>query len=290
MNKLFYCLCIIFPLIISLLFSCGNGSLENDNITHPKNSDLTEKEVDNTNSLPKANWRNPFMTPMGVNIARIIRGYYLVGEYEKMLQFVVVPKCYELEELTHILRKSKWGYEIKANNLKWQSDSTFILSINFSKQQTIGQEQYIGKIVNDTAKLFLFPEKEDLFPYFGDEVLDNPCEIKETMDNIQFVFNSAIFLPESKSDLKKLLKILNNKSDYKAYFTGYTSDEGSAEYNLNLSIQRAKAIYDYLIKNGIPKNRLYYDGKGFSEPLFPNTTESNKAKNRRVEIRLTRIN
>ena len=229
------------------------------------------------------------MNPMGANIARIVRGYYMVGDFEKMLQFVVVPGCYELEELKHVFRKSKWGYEIKATNLTWQADSSFILTIKTTKQQTTGMEQYIGKIVNDTAKLILFPEKENLFPYYGDEVLDDPCELKRNMDNIQFEFNKSKFLATSKSALEKLYQFLSINTSYKAHFTGHTSNEGSSSYNLNLSKERAKAIYDYLIKRGISKERLTYEGKGSSEPLFPNTSEVNKSKNRRVEIKLIRI-
>jgi outer membrane protein OmpA-like peptidoglycan-associated protein len=287
-------LLILFVSIISCTFivGCGNqgttdSKVKNIPIVDPN---LKSRNYEDSDAVPKATWRNPFMNPMGGNIARVVRGYYLVGDFEKMLHFVIVPSCYELEEIKHILRKSKWGYDIKATNLTWQTDSSFILTIKTTKQQTTGMEQYIGKIVNDTAKLILFPEKEDLFPYFGDEVLDDPCELKRNMDNIQFEFNKSTFLATSKSALDKLYQFLDAHTDYKAHFTGHTSNEGSSSYNMNLSKERAKAIIDFLVKKGINKTRLSHEGKGSSEPLFPNTSEANKSKNRRVEIKLIRIN
>ncbi|MFN5635590.1 MAG: OmpA family protein [Flavobacteriia bacterium] len=268
-----------------LLYSC-----ENNIASKEKNENREESEVNDAKSIKKASWRNPFMTPMGVDISRIIRGYYLVGDFDKMLQFVIYPECYESEEIIHLLRKSNWGYEIKANNLIWQNDSAFILNIKTTKQQTIGEEQYFGKIVNDTAKLILFPEKMDLFPYFGDELSQSPCVLKENIDNVEFYYNKALFLPKSQTSLEKIFSFLNKNRDYEACFIGHTSDEGDAAYNLKLSIERAKAIYSYLVKKGISKDRLTYEGRGLSEPLYSNTTELNKAKNRRVEIKLTRVN
>ncbi len=274
-----------------LLSSCENNlSTEKRDRSYEKNDNSENSKVDDVKSIKTASWRNPFMTPMGVDISRIIRGYYLVGDFDKMLQFVVYPECYESEEIIHLLRKSEWGYEIKANNLTWQRDSTFILNIKTQKQQTIGEEQYYGKIVNDTAKLILFPEKTDLFPYFGDELSQNPCVLKENIDNIEFYYNKAIFLPKSQSSLEMIYSFLNKNRGYNACFVGHTSDEGDSAYNLKLSVERAKAIYEYLIKKGISKDRLTYEGRGLSEPLYSKTTELNKAKNRRVEIKLTRVN
>jgi hypothetical protein len=164
---------------MTLLSSCNSdeSSSKSNEKTPIGPSRLNYQMADDSNKATKANWRNPFLNPMGSNIANLIRGYYSAGDFEKMLQFVVVSGCYEMEELKHVLRKSRWGYEIKPTNLTWQADSSFLLTIKTTKQQTTGIEQYIGKIVNDTAKLILFPEKEDLFPYYGDEVLDDPCEL-----------------------------------------------------------------------------------------------------------------
>ena len=237
--------------------------------------------------ISRANWRNPVMSQMGVPISRVIRGYYLVGDYKKMLQFVIVPPCYERKQIEYILRKSIWGYEINLTNLQWLPDSTFILTHRTSKQNTTGAEQYIGRIVNDTAKIFLFPEKQNLFQYYGDENIDDPCQLKDALDQIYFAFDKTIILKQSNTALLAILNYLKSNTNIRAHFIGHTSNEGSKSHNMQLSGLRAKAICDYLSANGISPERLSYVGKGDTEPLVLNDTESNKSKNRRVEISIT---
>ena len=225
------------------------------------------------------------MSPVGV--ARIIRGYYLVGDYEKMLQFVIVPPCYERKQIDYIIRKSNWGYEINLTNLQWLPDSTFILTHRTNKQNTTGAEQYVGRIVNDTAKIFLFPEKQNLFQYYGDENLDDPCQLKDALDQIYFAFDKTTILKKSNTALRTILNYLKSNTNIRARFIGHASNEGNKSHNMQLSELRAKAICDYLSANGILPERLSYVGKGDTEPLVLNDTEANKSKNRRVEISIT---
>jgi outer membrane protein OmpA-like peptidoglycan-associated protein len=242
---------------------------------------ITEEEED-------ANWSDPVFTPVGPDITRIIRGYYLVGEYDKMLEFVIVPGCYEQKQIEYALRKSTWGYETKLSNLKWQPDSTFILTCTTMINNTKGSEQYVGKVINDTAKLYLFPEKADLFPYYGDEDLADPCALRDALDNVYFKFGKAEFLPESKRALKTILNYLVGNPLVRAHFIGHASSEGNSAANFELSQKRAKAICDYLIQRDILSERLTSEGKGDSMPIFPNDTEGHRASNRRVEIILTK--
>ena len=270
-------------LIITHLSSCTDSP--KSKIEKLDGLDQVDEDKDEVHEV-KANWRNPFMTPMGVDISRIIRGYYLVGDYKKMLQFVILPDCYLEDEIIYCLRKSTWGYEIRANNLQWQSDSSFILNVKTNIQNTQGSEQYLGRIVNDTAKLYLFPEKETLFPYFGKEKISESCDLKKIMKAVQFGFNDAKLLPESKKSLDKLKDFLNKNATLNAHFIGHTSDEGTDEYNQKLSEARAKSVVDYLVSKGIKKSRLSSEGKGAIEPI---STEKREL-NRRVEIRLSRSN
>ncbi len=269
-------------LLLSIV-SCNNEN-EVDVKENPsqKSRDFEKKEV------KSAAWRNPFQTPMGVDISRYIRAYFLVGEFDKILNFIIIPDCYSKEELLYLMRKSSWGYEIRANNLKWNSDSTFILNVKTTIAQTTGSEQYIGKIVNDTAKLYIFPERENLFAFYNEADLRNSCSLKQAMDNIQFEFNKSKILPSSYKSLELIESYLKKENSTNAHFVGHTSDEGTSEYNLKLSDQRALAIVDYLIKKGINRDRLSYEGKGKEEPIVPNSNERNKELNRRVEIKLSK--
>ncbi len=59
---------------------------------------------------------------------------------------------------------------------------------------------------------------------------------------------------------------------------------GPAEYNRNLSDRRAQSIKEYLVSQGIARNRLESRGYGEDRPRFPNDSEENRARNRRVEL------
>ena len=261
-----------------------NVHYSDDSIDHFKIDSISKKN--NYADEFKVGWNTPFLTPVGSDISRVIRAFYMVGDYNKMLKFVSYPACYNTEEIKYKLRKSKWGYEIKATNLQWNPDSSFILTIKTNIQQTIGSEQYYGVIINDTAKLLMFPEKRTLFPYYGDELLVDTCLLKRALDNILFEYNKAIILESSNNALKTIKNYLKSNPNLSAHFIGHTSNEGANSYNLNLSKERAKAICNYLIKNGISENRLTWEGKGTTEPIAPNDTEENRKKNRRVEIKI----
>jgi len=65
---------------------------------------------------------------------------------------------------------------------------------------------------------------------------------------------------------------------------GHTADVGNPVGQKKLSLERAKAIVDALVRMGIPQDRFLYEGRGAEEPVAPNTDEANRARNRRVEI------
>ena len=65
---------------------------------------------------------------------------------------------------------------------------------------------------------------------------------------------------------------------------GHTDSKGSANYNRALSIKRAESVRDYLVQHGIQPSKISIEGFGKGFPLAPNTTEANRAKNRRAVI------
>ena len=286
LHNFIYTISVVLGLYVS--YSCDRTpSVTNQQ--KPNNTANSNQKTDTlASTLPKASWRNPVMSPVGADVARIIRGYYLVGDFDKMLQFVIIPPCYTRKQIEFILRKATWGYEIKVNNLQWMVDSTFVLNFRTNRQNTVDAEQYVGRIINDTAKLFLFPEKENLFPYYGDEDLEDPCHLKDFLDKIYFAFDKTTILPKSTAALNALVNYLRYYPSLNAHFIGHSSAEGSKAYNKALSEGRAKAICDYLIQHGISKNRLSYEGKGDTQPLAKNDTETNKSLNRRVELVLSK--
>jgi outer membrane protein OmpA-like peptidoglycan-associated protein len=67
---------------------------------------------------------------------------------------------------------------------------------------------------------------------------------------------------------------------------GHTDNTGSSQKNEKLSLARARAVYDYLVKKGIEASRLNFQGFGDARPVADNGTAGGRAKNRRVEMRL----
>ncbi|MCB0683816.1 MAG: OmpA family protein, partial [Saprospiraceae bacterium] len=67
---------------------------------------------------------------------------------------------------------------------------------------------------------------------------------------------------------------------------GHTDDVGTEADNQQLSEARAKAVYDYLIREGIAASRLSYKGFGESQPLAPNDTPQGRQQNRRTEFEI----
>ncbi len=106
------------------------------------------------------------------------------------------------------------------------------------------------------------------------------------MKNITFVTASANINASSNTDLDKLVQFLKDNPDARLEIQGHTDDVGSAQSNLELSEQRAKAIVNYLESKGINSSMLEAKGLGSTSPIASNKTASGKAKNRRVEMKL----
>ena len=91
--------------------------------------------------------------------------------------------------------------------------------------------------------------------------------------------------PESKQALGEIAKLLDNKPDLKLYIVGHTDNVGKLDYNKNLSIRRAVEVEKVLSEEyNIDPGRLHPEGVGPLAPILSNTTDSGRAKNRRVEL------
>jgi outer membrane protein OmpA-like peptidoglycan-associated protein len=106
------------------------------------------------------------------------------------------------------------------------------------------------------------------------------------LKNLNFEFNSYSLQPGADTILKKLLNYLNDNPKIRIIISGHTDDQGSNDYNLELSIDRARSVYNWLIKDGIESYRLKYAGFGKSRPLSEGSDEKSRTLNRRVEVEL----
>jgi outer membrane protein OmpA-like peptidoglycan-associated protein len=128
---------------------------------------------------------------------------------------------------------------------------------------------------------------EDKNP-FNIAVLLQPIEVgnKVILKNIFFDTNKSDIKDESKSELQKLIDFLSLNPTVHIEISGHTDNVGSDEFNQTLSENRAKAVYQYLINNGINAGRLIYKGYGETQPIASNDNEDDRSRNRRTEFKI----
>ncbi len=107
--------------------------------------------------------------------------------------------------------------------------------------------------------------------------------------NIQFSSGSAELLKTSIAELDKITDFLYMNPRIDIELSGHTSSEGGADVNKKLSLDRVETCKRYLVNKGISPDRITTVGYGPERPVAPNDNETNRAKNRRVEMRIVRI-
>jgi outer membrane protein OmpA-like peptidoglycan-associated protein len=107
---------------------------------------------------------------------------------------------------------------------------------------------------------------------------------------IQFEFATPNILPESIPTLNAVAEVMNNYPQIE-YLTieGHASKEGSNIYNYDLSNNRARAVFEALIRAGVRPDRLNYRGLGETKPLCDTEDEACLAQNRRVEFHILKV-
>jgi outer membrane protein OmpA-like peptidoglycan-associated protein len=190
---------------------------------------------------------------------------------------------------------------------------------------TDSEEQEIAELKTDTDGRFLLVlpagnnyrlniDKEgylfysDRFELTGDFTRDNPYELEIALQlipaedianneykpvvlrNVLFATASADLLPASRPELDQLASLLKENTRLRIRINGHTDNVGDEADNQQLSEERAKAVYNYLIQLGIAANRLSYWGFGESQPLESNDTAEGRQRNRRTEFEVVTEN
>ena len=107
------------------------------------------------------------------------------------------------------------------------------------------------------------------------------------LTGINFAFDSAKLDKASETIINRAVQNLERNPKMSVLIEGHTDSIGDADYNMGLSIRRAQAVKDYMVSQGIAKERLSIKGFGESQPLESNETEAGRAQNRRVEFVVT---
>ena len=101
---------------------------------------------------------------------------------------------------------------------------------------------------------------------------------------LMFKINSADINESYKDDLAGATAVFIKYPETNLIIEGHTDDTGKDEFNMALSEKRAKAVGDFLKSKGIAASRITEKWYGEAQPKYPNDTEENRVKNRRVEI------
>ena len=137
------------------------------------------------------------------------------------------------------------------------------------------------------------PDKYDLCPHlFGSMITQGCPELTSNESNIlslalkdlKFDINKSVIKYESFGSLTNLVHLMHKNPNMILSIEGHASSDGSSLYNLNLSAQRSKSVQQFFIDRGITKERLNIDFYGEDAPLNSNSTEEERAENRRVHF------
>ena len=180
------------------------------------------------------------------------------------------------------------GVKVDANGCPIDRDGDGIPDYQDKCPDVAGLAQFSGCPDTDGDGI---PDNIDKCPTIAGTVENSGCpeeakKLVESLENIQFEFNSDKIKPEFYSVLDSAVQILNAHPEYNLNIAGYTDSIGTEQYNQNLSERRAQSVVKYLVDKKIDSSRLKAAGYGEEQPVADNGTKEGRLKNRRVEFKI----
>ena len=155
---------------------------------------------------------------------------------------------------------------------------------------------YFTQSINYTTK-GKTPAPETLVQDITNVTLDTTIVLEQlvlekaiVLENIYYDLDKADIRPDAAEELDKLVKILKDNPNIRIELSSHTDDRASDAYNLDLSQRRAESAVEYLISQGIERDRMVARGYGESQLIIPNaTTEEEHQRNRRTEFKVIEV-
>jgi len=160
--------------------------------------------------------------------------------------------------------------------------SVFLISfilISVSCSTTNVTEEAVYESVVSSVEVSVNDDKNK-----ADEVYDYSSKAIMANAVVYFDFDQYTLSSKSIQTLRSIAQVMEDNKDLEITVSGHADERGTREYNLALGQRRGEAVRDYLLLNGISKNRITVKSYGEEYPLVKGSNESSWAKNRRSEI------
>jgi OOP family OmpA-OmpF porin len=271
-----------------------------------------------SHKIDTSNWSNPVNAgyPLNtqLNDATIFitadskKGYYSMYEKkdirnaEALLYEFDVPKELKEEMISTYAKgtvydtetKKKLGAKVELIDLKTQRviQSVRSDSVNGDYMIVVTKGTDYGLYVSREGYLFKSVFFDDKNPKSSEplslDIYLDPVKAGKAvvLNNIFFPTSSYKLEEKSQTELDKIILFLKQNPKVNIEFGGHTDDVGSDQDNIELSLKRAKSVYDYIATKGIPAARLKFKGYGETKPVAPNDSEEHRRINRRIEFKV----
>ncbi|WP_338760763.1 OmpA family protein [Bernardetia sp. ABR2-2B] len=173
-----------------------------------------------------------------------------------------------------------------------KQEGSFSTSQNISINQNGNANQVENGSSNETSKTgmkgnpTIINTSQSLEIYKISELINEQTTVR--LNNLFFDIDSYALQETSLPEIQRLFEILKENPTLKVKIEGHTDNTGKADYNLGLSKNRAKTVSEQLVSLGIDKSRVSFEGFGSQKPIADNFNDKGRAKNRRVEFRLSK--
>jgi outer membrane protein OmpA-like peptidoglycan-associated protein len=243
-----------------------------------------------------------YTLPQGRSTLEVMRNY---EESLKTKGFSIVFSCATDKGTCFTSGEDEGGYYLGqavggANDIpkmvddyvhNWFGKGRYLLAKLDRPEGAVYAALYFGEVERGNVVVLRVVETKEMET--GKIVFVNASEMEQAIGDtgkialygILFDFDKDIVKPESKPTLDEIAKLLQGKPELKLKIVGHTDNQGTAEYNLDLSQRRAANVVAALTGDyGIAADRLSSEGAGLTQPIASNDTEEGRAKNRRVEL------
>jgi outer membrane protein OmpA-like peptidoglycan-associated protein len=181
-----------------------------------------------------------------------------------------------VKELTNAeARRIKDSTDAEVRRVKQQADAN--VEAQRIKDSTNAEARRIKDSTNAEARRLAEQKSRDTLIVFvkGTTVV---------LKGVNFEFNKATLTKDSEKILWRAYNAMVANPNVRVVITGHTDNVGSQESNNTLSLKRAQAVKNWLVKTGIASNRMRTVGRGQNEPMSSNETDAGRAENRRIEF------